>query len=127
MKYCGLLTEFGEYPMFSWEIFKNANESKRQCLADSIHFIFFWHIQEPELEEIQNEFLFILYRVSSEDSKLLPDALELKEAFIEFYQSEGQGLKECIHNTFGTTSLDKDEIMYHSFLKYLKERFQDGN
>jgi hypothetical protein len=55
MGYSGLLMEFGEHPMHSWELFSSAKESKRQALADSIHFVFFWHIKEPELEEIQND------------------------------------------------------------------------
>ncbi len=58
--------------------------------------------------------------MSSENSELLPDAVNLKEAFIEFYQAEGKDLKECIHSTFGTTSPNKEAIMYHSFVKYLK-------
>jgi hypothetical protein len=120
MGYSGLLMEFGEHPMHSWELFNSAKESKRQALADSIHFVFFWHIKEPELEEIQNEFLLALYQMSSENSELLPDAVNLKEAFIEFYQAEGKDLKECIHSTFGTTSPNKEAIMYHSFVKYLK-------
>jgi len=127
MAYCGLLMEFREskeHFMYSWDIFKEIKESKKHMFADSINFIAFWSLQEPELENIQNDFVKIILCMFCEDSEFISDIFKLKELFINFYIKDGKEIEEIIKSTFGPLEFEmsKDSILHQEFIKYLKKK-----
>lgn len=125
MAYQGLILEFGEYFLESMGVIIDAPESKRQILADSINAVFLWHLQEPDLEDMQNDFLFVLYYMSTKKSEFIPDITVLMGPFIEFYENESQKIKDSLKDMSGNFS--RYDVFYQEFTKHLQDKAKHGN